>query len=416
MLVPVPPPPAEQILSDWRTALRTIRNRSTDYRQAHAQVEVARGQSRMALANALPTLTGNAATNTHLITGSTGLSINENRPGTTWRIGGTLRLPLLSARSWYDYATSRKQIAQRELQLEDAERRIIAGLAEAIVSVITTERLAEVTRVNLAAALSNVELNRRRARLGAGNAIDVLRAEQEVTNSRAQVIEADESLHRAREALGLALGYPQAWGVTQDIKMDQLRVDARSTCTRGESVDERADIRAAAAGAAVAERNVDSVWYGFVPLVDLVSTLTHNSFATVTNGKPTTWTIGAQLTWHLYEGGRRYGERHTNIALLEQSRAQLEQAQRDAQIEVLRSVRGVDVAKQSLEVALQSSRLASDNARLARSKFLNGTGTSFDMVDTQRTARQTKIDVTVKEFELLRAEIIAYLALASCEI
>jgi outer membrane protein TolC len=148
----------------------------------------------------------------------------------------------------------------------------------------------------------------------------------------------------------------------------------------------------------------------------LTSQFTHTSLKTFTNGKRNTWTIGAQLTWHIFDGGARYGERRTNTALLAQSRLQLEQAERDALMEVRQSTRGVMVAKKGLEVAQESQRIATANAKLARSKYINGTGTSFDMVDTQRTARQTTIDVTVKEFELLRAEIIAFLALASCEI
>lgn len=415
MLGPVPPP--EKILTDWRTALQYVRNRSTDYRRAHAQVEAARGQSRIALSSMLPFLTGSGNVNYRLINQNIRFGSNVVRnPRTTWSVGANLTVPVIAGRNWYEYATSRRQIAQRELEFEDAERLIIGGLAEAIVTVVTTERLAEVTRVNLAAALSNLELNRRRARLGSGNAVDVLRAEQEVANSRTQVVEGDESLRRAREALGQALGYPEAWGVTPEIRMDQLRNDARDTCERRDSIAERADVRAAAAGAAIAERNVDSVWFAFLPMVDFTSNLTHSSATSFQNDPQTIWTIGGQLTWHLYDGGRRYGERTLNQALLEQSRAALEQAERDAQVEVLQAVRSVDVAKQSLDVARESQRIASENTRLARSKFINGTGTSFDMVDTQRTARQTTIDVTVKEFELLRAEIIAFLALASCEI
>ena len=122
------------------------------------------------------------------------------------------------------------------------------------------------------------------------------------------------------------------------------------------------------------------------------------------------------MTWHLYDGGRRYGEKTLNSALYEQNQQQLLQTEREATNEVRRAVRGVTVAKQSLDVAAETSHIAEENARLARAKFLNGTGSSFDLVDTQRAARQTKLDATVKEYELLRAEIIAFLALASCEI
>lgn len=410
-----PIPPAPHTLKDWREALDFVRNRSPDLISAHAQVEVARGQSRMVLAGSLPKLIGNAGWTYQLLRPDVQVG-GIRQPASVWRVGGTLNVPVLAARNWYDYATSRDQIAQAELQADDAERLIIGGLAESLVAVITAERLSEVTRVNFAASLSTLELNKRRARLGAGNAIDVLRAEQEAAQSRTQVIESDEALRRAREALGRALGYSDAWGVSPDVKLDQLRADARNTCTRGKEVEDRADVRAAAAGAAIAERNIDSPMYGLIPSIDLTSTVTYNSAVSFSSFQRTTWTIGAALTWHLYDGGLRYGERHRNEALAEQSRQSRINTELAARVEVTQATRGVDVARQTLEVAHTSRQIADDNAALAKTKFINGTGTSFDMVDTQRTARQTKLDVTVKEFELLRAEIIAFLALASCNI
>jgi outer membrane protein TolC len=223
MLEPVPPP--EHIVSDWRQAIELVRTRSTDYLRARAQVEAARGQSRIALARALPQLTGNAGLTYHLLTKQvpefdddtgipTGNTVAGPDPRGRWNVGATLRVPVLSARNWYDYSTSKRSIGQAELTRDDAERLIIGGLAQSLVTVVTAERLAEVTRVNLKAALSTLELNKRRTRLGAGSAVDVLRSQQEVTRSRAQVIDVDESLALAREALGQALGYTEPWGVT----------------------------------------------------------------------------------------------------------------------------------------------------------------------------------------------------------
>lgn len=418
LLEPVPPP--ANIVNDWRQALDLVKTRSPSLLQAHAQIEVARGQSRMALAGALPKLTGTAEYQQHLITkegiGFDGQPTTLPLPVRSARVGATLILPVLTARNWYDYATSRDQIERAKLQAEDTERLIIGGLAEALVGVITAERLSEVTRVNLEAALSTLELNKRRARLGSGNAVDVLRAQQEVTSSKSQVIEANETLRRSREALGRALGYSDAWGVTPELKLDQLRADARSTCERSEEIDDRADVRAAAAGAAIAERNVNSVMYGFLPTIDVTSTISYRTQVQFSQALNTNWIIGAVLTWHLYDGGLKYGERRQNKGLAEVSRQTEMDTKLTAQLEVTQATRGVHVARQSLEVAMESRQIADDNAALAKTKFINGTGTSFDMVDTQRTARQTKIDVTVKEFELLRAEIIAFLSLATCKI
>src|SRR5688572_25715818 len=55
MLAPVPP--ATNVLANWRDALRILRENSTTLRTSRAREDVARAQSRQALAGSLPVVT-----------------------------------------------------------------------------------------------------------------------------------------------------------------------------------------------------------------------------------------------------------------------------------------------------------------------------------------------------------------------
>lgn len=416
-----PLPRSERELLRWQDALAMTRRRSTDLRTAHAQIEVAQGQARQALAAALPTMTANSGINHHLLRGD-GLDIGTFTfrripdPPTTWNSSVEARLPLFAPRVWWDRQTAEVAVRAAELDAMEVERQVIGGLAEAIVAVITAERMAEVSRVNLRFALSTFELNQRRERLGAANAVDVLRAEQEVLRSRTQVVSADEAVRRSREALGLALGYDTPWGVTPEIKLDRLRADASATCRQGRTVADRPDVRAADAGLAVAERNVTSVAFSYLPQVQAQSTVTYFTVPKFSaNQDHVTWTIGGVLTWHLYDGGLRYAQRAANQGQRDAAEQRSLQARRDATIEVRRAYRNVQVAKTQLDVSRQTREVARRSARLSRIKFVSGTGTSFDLVDTLRSLREAELDVTLREFELLQAEIAALLALATCD-
>ncbi|HEY3234129.1 MAG TPA: TolC family protein, partial [Polyangiaceae bacterium] len=164
-----PPPPALNTLTTWREALRMVRARSTSLKTSIAEIEVANGLAREALAGSLPRLTGSAGITQDL---------HPDRK-TFWDASLRLSVPLFAPKEWYDSATARREIEIARLNNRDQERLLLGSVAEAIVSVITAERLAEVSRVSLASALSTLDLNRRRERLGAANAIDVLRTEQE---------------------------------------------------------------------------------------------------------------------------------------------------------------------------------------------------------------------------------------------
>jgi len=420
-----PPPAAEHQLRDWREALRMVRSNSATLHTARTQIAVARGQARQALAPALPFLTGTAQINRHLLLGE-GVNFFDDPlggpttipdPATTWNAGLNLTVPLLATKAWFDYGTAKELVNVRQLEAKDVERLMVGDVANAIIQVVTAERLAEVSRVSLRSALSNLELNRRRARLGSASAVDVLRMEQEVAQARAQVIATDETIRRAREALGLALGTSESWGVSPNVSLNALAEQARTSCTREESFEARLDIRAAEANVGIAERNVDSVDYLFVPTIDGVSSAYYwSNEDTTANREPITWTIGAVLTWNLYDGGLRYGTREVNQAQLSIAREQVTQLKRQVRVEVQQALRSIEVAEANLRVSTRAAEIARQSARFAQITFLNGTGTSFDMVDTARTLREAELDVTIKEFELLRARIAAFLALARCEV
>jgi outer membrane protein TolC len=424
MLDPLPAP--KRTLTSWQQALKLVRTRSTNLRSTLAQVKQATGVARQALSRALPTLTAQASVNRHLLFGEgpvppfdqfplrTG-SIPE--PATTWQAGLAFRAPLFAPRVWHDTATAREAIEAAKLSGAEVERLLLGSVAEAIVSVVTAERLLEVSRVSLSSALSTLDLNKRRAQLGAATALDVLRVEQEVALARAQILNTAEGLLRAREALGLALGTTESWGVTPRIQLDALANDAANTCRLEQSIDARPDVRAARANASIARRNVESVDYDYYPTLDFVSNLNYSPHDQFTaNREHVTWTIGATLTWQIYDGGQRYGERIANVGRVELAQQELTQARRQAALEVGQARRAVQVSQANLEVSKRSRDVASETSRLAQIAFINGSGTSFDLVDSARRLREAELDLAIREFDLIRAKIAALLALATCDI
>lgn len=424
MLAPMPP--ASNVLHSWQEAVRLAKNQASDLAISRAQIDLADGQRRQALSRALPTLTGTGGVTRHMLYGQTedlvvgGFLVQPSRkipdPGTTWNAGLGLRVPVFAPGAWYDYGTAKRGINSAKLSYSDNQRLLLALVADAIVGVVTAERVAEISRVSLSGSLSTLDLNKRRSALGAASSVDVLRAEQEVTLTRSQVIAADEGVRKARESLGLAIGSSDSYGVVPQVRVDTLARDARAVCKPVNSVETRADVRAARAQLEVAERNVKSPDYDFIPTIDFVSNLNYFSNEEATpNGKHVTWTIGGVLTWNIYDGGLRYGTKAANEATRRIAQETLTRAKRQARIEAQQARRAVDVAKANLAVSTKSRELAAEGARLSRIAFVAGRGNSFDLIDADRRLREADLDLAVKQFELVRAQIAALLALSTCE-
>lgn len=128
----------------------------------------------------------------------------------------------------------------------------------------------------------------------------------------------------------------------------------------------------------------------------------------------TTWNVQAVLTVPIWDGGIRYGNLRDAHAQEAIAGEKLEAARRKAEIEVTQARRGVGVADAARTVAAQSRDLAAENDRLTRTAYVEGRGTSLELVAAAQALREAEIQLAVREFELVKARVLAILALASC--
>jgi outer membrane protein TolC len=424
MLLPVPRAKLE--IATWEDALGYVKSRSSDLRIAMQEVSRAEGQQRVALAGALPLITANGTYTRNLLfadtTTPTGINPATGAVTTTTTTlpaqkdlaTGSIVLvqPVLALRAWHAIGTASVVTDASKLTLDDTKRLIALGVANAIVGVVTAERVAELNRVGLLNALQRLELTTRKQALGGATGLDVLRARTDVEVARATLVNGDETVRQARESLGLALGVPQQIGVPPTVDISGLEMAARTACKPVQNVDERPDVAAAHTNVDIARRGVNDVKYQFAPTVNLQSALGQTTIPGATPA--TTWNVQAVLSIPLFEGGARYGNLRVNQALEAEAIERLDAQRRKAVIEIEQARRGVTVAEDARRVAASTRDLAAETDRLTRLAYQEGRGTSLELIDAARALRQAEIDLALRDFDLVKARVLAVLALASC--
>ncbi|NVJ27142.1 MULTISPECIES: TolC family protein [Myxococcus] len=436
LLTPMPPAPIQ--VKSWEEALNLVRQRSTDLRTALAQVESAAGQARVALAGLLPVITGTVGVQYNVLDpesttfiGGTGDSISGGISGglggTGSGTGSTLTptqppfagilsasVPLFDLQAIDQRRTAREAQRAAGWSLAETRRQLSASLARALVQVAAQERLAEVNRVNLRTALERLALAQRRLDLGAGTKLDVVRVKQDTESARALVVTGDEDLRQAREALGLALGLPQAVGLAKGVRVDELLQSARKDCRQLQELEGRSDLAAARSRFKVAQRQVSSVKAQYAPSISLTST---TIALTVTDDfvNVPIWNIGANLLLPFWDGGAREGLLRQARAEAEIARQQVVELERSVTVEVTQARRGVEVSQASRDISSHERVLAEENDRLTRRSFEVGTGTSLELIQTAAQLRQAELALVVREFQLEQARVEAFLAEAACD-
>jgi multidrug efflux system outer membrane protein len=452
MLAPMPPAP--HVIATWEQTLDLIRNRSTDLRTSYDEVARAEGLVRTALAASLLNING-SATYQHVLAGSNGFVTTAgaaastgaavpalpgftqaqtkslstalsdvlgqafNGIGTTPNdqitVGVQAVQPIIAVESWYNYKTAKISVDAARLSYEDMKRTIALSVANDLIAVITAERVAELNRVGTRNALERLDLSKRKNNLGAASRLDVIRAQQDVETSRATLVTGDESLRQAREALGLALGIPEQVGVTKDLNLDGLVKAAIDTCKVADSVEQRADVAAARVRLEAAKRRVNDVYYQFLPTLNAESTVNYDAPIPSSSGSTiSSWNIEAVLNVPIWDGGVRYGSLRQNRALEDEARQTLESTRRQAVVQVEQARRSVTVAEASEMVAKNARALAAENDRLTRTGYIEGQGTSLELVTAAAQLREADITLTLRQFDLVKARVTAILALANC--
>ena len=427
MLAPVPPP--KRVLSSWQEGITYLRARSTDLRIALDQVLQAEALTRIALAQYLPWINANNAgggvyshqliTRTNIV--ANGLSFGQGGLVTTSRVplpdtyGGSIVLQqaLINVQEFDQISIDELNEDASRMSVEAEKRTLALSLANQIVAVVTAEREAEINRVGLRVALEQQEIAKMKQALGAANGLDVVRAQQNAANARAALVTGDESLREAREALGLALGVPEETGVAPNINVSGLAASAMESCHAVSDVDMRSDVTTAREQLQVAKRNLRNVWYSFLPTVGLVSTISATSPVPASYPNPL-WSVQAALEVPIWDGGTRYGNLRNARAAADIAAQQLEALRRQALIQVQQAQRQLVVAEDSDRVAREQRDLAAQNDQMTQTAYVAGQGTSLELVTASEAHRQAELNLALQDFGVVKARILAVLALATC--
>ncbi len=413
LLEPIAPAPRE--LASWEDAVAEWSKQSTDLRINASEVVRAAARTRSAWSNLLPSISGSALASFSLLPapsgGETQLSaLFGAAPYQT--LGLVAQLNVIDVRSWNAVAAASDAERAAKLSVDDARRLLLLNLSQALLNVVTAERVAELNRSGLRDALARLHLTDRANAAGASTELDVGRLRQDVEAARAQVVTGDEALRQARETLGLSLGVSEPVSVRPDFQLNGLAEQIRGTCRSVGALQERADQLAARARVEVAHRAVLDADSQFLP--SLAVRTNAQAYIFGAQGVFPVWNLQAVLTVPLWDGGNRYGVRRDAVAQESQAEARRLATERQGTVDVARAQRAIDVAERSRSIAAASLEQAQKTEALTRKAWDAGFGTSLELVTAASALRAQQLTLAIRDYDVLRARVVFLFALANC--
>jgi len=397
------PPPLSKptrVLAGWKELWGEIGKDSLDLRIALAELERAEAATRISKGAVYPTVNG-VVSLTHVPESGSGSSAIATPARDTFSAQLNVNATLINLRGFHAVGTAKVNEEIAKLSITDVRRRLGLNLSRAVVGIASAQRLAELNRIAVDAARDRLKLTRMRLAAGVGDTRDLVRAQQDLAASRAQIAPADEALRQSREALAQLLGTTGELGLAAD--SEGLAAELLGFCGSAPPAD-RPDLLIAKKQIEVAKRNVDDITLKFFPT--LTAQLSAGTVGPAFGGPFTNgWSISGVLTIPIYDGGIRYGEKRDRIAVVEEAKVRALQAEIGVVIERAQARRAIDVANAALGSAKEARDLAKEADRLARVAYAAGIGTNFDLIDAGRLLRQAETTLVLRELDVARAKI-----------
>jgi outer membrane protein TolC len=239
-----------------------------------------------------------------------------------------------------------------------------------------------------------------RTAAGMGLKSDELRARTHLAAMEQQKISADNNLTLTRMQLALATGGQP--GDQVDVMKDlQLKLPVKDLKTLlSLAQQERRDLLASERGRDQAEAMLLQAQSGFLPNLGAIGSWQMDDHSTPFGRDHDAWMVGVSLRWNIFDGFRTVqGHRQARSAHAA-ANERLEQARKDASLQVHEAwLRRIEAEKRQ-EVARSALEAAEEAVRLISKRFDNALASMLDLLDARTALNQSRANMVESEANL----------------
>ena len=384
--------PARKV--EFADALREALEKNPTIGQA--ALAVTRAEALVAQARALTVPSVQLGVTNTTLDSARGFSGGMTQPQNQFAFTGTVRS---TVGGWLTVRQAENQQHVATATSAEAKQGIAVTAAQAYLAVIATRRQVDVQERARATARSHFEYADRRFKAGAGSALNRLRAEQAVTSTELLLEAATLSVRRAQEALGVILASdgPVDAGAEPVFDLPATIDETAWMALRPDLVTEGAIRRAA-------EQVVKDHWKEWVPLP--VLSFDPQLITPAGLFQPSrTWRFTASMVQPIFDGGQRRATLRLRQAAVDDSKLTFAGLQIQARSEVRVAGDALASLRRSLVTARAAVAQATEVLRITTAAFEVGATTNIEVIDAQRSVRDTETAVAGVEDAERRARL-----------
>jgi outer membrane protein TolC len=239
---------------------------------------------------------------------------------------------------------------------------------------------------------------------------DYLKLQVQYSNTKLQLIEAENNLEVARAVFNKTLGLDLE--SKTEISADQLSTNNLHYDIEDlikEAKQNRDEIESLSFRLKAAEENINAARSGWFPSVYLTGNYYYSNpnarFQPLTDQWNDTWDVGVTLSWDIWDWGLTSSKTTQAEELSVQTQASLEKLNDNIEVEVYQSYLNLIKSQEKVDVSKLSLEQSSENYRITSEKYSEQLATSTDLIDAEVSELMAATNLTSSLIEYNLAKV-----------
>ncbi|SDS39580.1 Outer membrane protein TolC [Polaribacter sp. KT25b] len=320
-----------------------------------------------------------------------------NDPTTTRNFATKIEIqqPLINLDGFYQRKAARSKMEAMSLKTERTQDYMVFEVDKAYMQLQLAYKAVEVLEKALEAANANKKMADNSYKEGFLQRADVLNVEIRVTEVKNQLQTAKSNVQNASNYLSFLMNDKSdfIYKPTENLSVVSLNVADKKIS------ENRSDIKAMELALKGYEQMNKADKMAFLPRLNAFGSYEmydNKVFSGDANG----YIIGAQLSWDIFQGSKRFGKTQKSKAELEKSKLEYNQYVSKSNLELNKVKRQLIDAKNRLELTSLAVQQSEESLRIRKNRFKEGLEKTSDllMAETQFSQKQLEYYQTIFEY------------------
>ena len=310
---------------------------------------------------------------------------------------------LFDARSLTSLSAVRAQRNADMASAAESRRQLAFEVSQAFLATLGTTQVREASARRFAFAGQNLAAAKARFSAGLASVNDVTRAELEYATAEVGLTQVKGEVETSTLQLGNLLAAPEA--VRGSLVVPDFLIEAASAeAADAEALIEEALARRLDIGAlrwtAAAQRSLAKL-----PMLGLLPSLSASGQYRLTNeasfnNRNWNWSVGATLSWTIFDGLTRFGERKEQKALARLADLDVQAAARRVDLEVRQALVSLANQRASLKQASVAHEVAKKNAAETTELYRQGLASALEVADANVSLFEAEVAFVQERYGL----------------